>query len=55
VADTIFAVPVKLAHTLGSFLLRLRNSIFARYHPEQHYMRGRGPKCREKHSGARVA
>lgn len=25
----------------------------ARYRPEKHYMRGPGPKCREKHAWAR--
>jgi hypothetical protein len=25
--------------------------LFKRYHPERHYMRGPGPKWREKHRG----
>ena len=28
---------------------RLRQRIFDSYHPELHYMRGPGPKWREKH------
>jgi hypothetical protein len=28
---------------------RLRNSLFDTYRPELHYMRGPGPKWREKH------
>ena len=56
--NATFAVLMKLVHALGPFLVQtwptLRNSFFTRYHPEQHYMRGRGPKWREKHSGAPV-
>jgi len=26
----------------------LSAAMFARYHPERHYMRGPGPKCRER-------
>jgi hypothetical protein len=33
----------------------LRSGIIASYHPEHHYMRGPGPKWREKHPGAPVA
>jgi hypothetical protein len=29
---------------------RLRQRIFDSYHPELHYMRGPGPKWREKHA-----
>jgi len=35
-------------HFWRTRLARLTN----RYHPEQHYMRGPGPKWREKHSDA---
>ena len=56
--DTIIAVLAKLLHTQGSLLVAtwtiLRNRIFTTYHPEQHYLRGPGPKWREKHSGAPV-
>jgi len=31
---------------------RLRQRIFDSYHPELHYMRGPGPKWREKHAHA---
>jgi len=58
-ADAIFAILAKLVQTRGSFLVEtwtaLRNSIFATYHPEQHYMRGPGPKWQEKNSGAPAA
>jgi hypothetical protein len=36
--------------TLTARLWRaVREHLFARYHPERHYMRGPGPKWREKH------
>jgi len=58
-ADAIIAILAKLLlHTRGSFLVEtwttLRNRIFTMYHPEQHYMRGPGPKWRAKHSGVPV-
>jgi hypothetical protein len=31
---------------------RFRDSVFSTYHPERHYMRGAGPKWREKHEAA---
>jgi hypothetical protein len=31
---------------------RLKNGFFDSYRPELHYMRGPGPKWREKHAGA---
>jgi hypothetical protein len=56
--DAISAALAKLLHAQSSLLVEtwtfLRNIIFATYHPEQHYMRGPGPKWREKHSGAPV-
>jgi hypothetical protein len=33
---------------LGNIWRRLRQRIFDSYHPELHYMRGPGPKWREK-------
>ena len=30
----------------------LRTSLFDSYRPELHYMRGPGPKCRERDSGS---
>lgn len=35
--------------TLLAFLSRLWHGADRRYHPEQHYMRGPGPKWRAKH------
>jgi hypothetical protein len=46
-ADTMFAIWAKLVDRLSA--------VFASYHPEQHYMRGPGPKWREKHPGMPVA
>jgi len=34
---------------LVKFWHRLRQGIFHSYRPELHYMRGPGPRCREKH------
>jgi hypothetical protein len=36
---------------LGRAWRRLRRNCFDRYHPERHYMRGPGPRWRQKHSG----
>jgi len=33
------------------FWRRLRSVLLDRYRPERHYMRGPGPKWREKHCG----
>jgi hypothetical protein len=58
-ADVLFAILAKLMQTQGPGLVQawtiLCNRTFTTYHPEQHYMRGPGPKWREKHSGAPVA
>ena len=58
-ANAIFAILAKLVIARGSFPIEtwtsLRDGIFTTYHPEQHYMRGPGPKWREKHPGAPVA
>jgi hypothetical protein len=32
----------------------LRRDVFSSYHPELHYMRGPGPKWREKHASVQV-
>jgi hypothetical protein len=50
------AFPVEKASSLGPslwlrLLLKLRPSPVA-YRPERHYMRGPGPKYRERHAGA---
>jgi hypothetical protein len=34
---------------------RLQHNLFDTYHPERHYMRGPGPKWREKHGQAQSA
>lgn len=39
-------------HIAARFLAKWRNftrDLFDSYHPERHYMRGPGPKWREKH------
>ncbi len=33
---------------LGDFWRSMTKSMFDAYRPEQHYMRGPGPRCREK-------
>jgi len=38
----------------GGGLSRLFHLLHAPYRPEFHYMRGPGPKCREKHDEARA-
>jgi hypothetical protein len=49
---------------LAAVCLTLLKDLFDPYRPEQHYMRGPGPKCREKraraalvpaHAGGRIA
>jgi hypothetical protein len=42
----------KTAHMVGASVASLRartSKLFDGYHPEQHYMRGPGPKWRAKH------
>ncbi len=48
----LFATGQKIMTALSSsmFWRGLRMGLFVPYHPEQHYMRGPGPKWREKHS-----
>ncbi|HML08775.1 MAG TPA: hypothetical protein VK430_11700 [Xanthobacteraceae bacterium] len=46
---------VHMSWALGSpvrYWWSLKTAIFDAYHPEQHYMRGPGPKWREKHAVA---
>jgi hypothetical protein len=47
-----------LAATLGASIMEAWNSlqsgILGSYHPERHYMRGRGAKWRKKHPDTRV-
>jgi len=59
-ADTMLATwTTKLVHRLSAFRVEvwtiLRSGILTSYHPEEHYMRGPGPKWHEKHPGAPVA
>jgi hypothetical protein len=47
----LFAVPTR-ARDFDAVARRwLRTSFLDPYHPELHYMRGPGPKWREKHAG----
>lgn len=41
-----------LSGDLAEFVQNLARSLFDLYRPEQHYMRGPGPKWRAKHDGA---
>jgi hypothetical protein len=34
---------------IEAYAKRVRSLVFSSYHPERHYMRGPGPKWREKH------
>jgi hypothetical protein len=52
VSRVLGAAPV-LARGLGANARRwrwLRTALFSSYRPERHYMRGPGPKWREKHA-----
>ena len=40
------------AGLLGSSLFANLKNLFARYHPERHYMRGPGPAWHTKHGGS---
>jgi hypothetical protein len=42
------AVPIH--HMFADAWRTLRRDLFGSYRPERHYMRGPGPKWREKHS-----
>ena len=42
-------------HGFVAVCLTLLKDLFDTYHPEQHYMRGPGPKCREKRARAALA
>ena len=44
--------PVRRVDALSGRWRRLRTSLFDPYRPELHYMRGPGPKWREKHARA---
>lgn len=38
----------RLSRTVMEICHVMAHDLFGRYHPELHYMRGPGPKCREK-------
>jgi hypothetical protein len=42
--------PIGLAILWPELIRRRLMAVFASYRPELHYMRGRGPKWREKHA-----
>jgi len=44
-----------LSADLAEFVQNLARSLFDPYRPEQHYMRGPGPKWHAKHDRASVA
>jgi hypothetical protein len=41
-----------LRRAFGAFWRTISHDLFDTYHPERHYMRGPGPKWREKHGQA---
>ena len=45
----------KAAGAIGAFLRSSWEGPVRKYHPEDHYMRGPGPKWREKHSLGRAS
>ena len=49
----LFAVPSRVLDEMAQRWRRLTHLLFDPYRPELHYMRGPGPKWREKH--ARIA
>jgi hypothetical protein len=54
-ASVLVSVLRNVAGTLGTFLGPSWDGAPRRYRPEDHYMRGPGPKWREKHMLDRVA
>jgi hypothetical protein len=46
----IGTVAREMGHRLGAALAERAPGVFDPYHPELHYMRGPGPKWREKHA-----
>ena len=47
--------PSGLSADLAEFVQNLARSLFDPYRPEQHYMRGPGPKWHAKHDRASVS
>ena len=58
-AQAMLTILAKVVERLSPFPAEawttLRSCVFTTYHPEQHYMRGPGPKWREKHPGSSMA
>jgi hypothetical protein len=46
------SMPARSAEAFSRRWRRLRTSLFDQYRPELHYMRGPGPKWRERHAKA---
>lgn len=44
-----------LGRMIAAVSVSLLNDLFGTYRPERHYMRGPGPKCREKHAARTIA
>jgi hypothetical protein len=56
VSKALFAPPGRVLGATARRWRRLTASLFDPYRPELHYMRGHGPKWREKHArGALVS
>lgn len=49
------SVQVSLLNVLAEIFCAVRKGFLDPYHPELHYMRGPGPKWREKHTLAHAA
>jgi hypothetical protein len=43
-----------LGRMIAAVSVSLLTDLFGAYHPERHYMRGPGPKCREKHAARTI-
>jgi hypothetical protein len=52
VSRALFATPGRVLGATAQRWRRLTASLFDPYRPELHYMRGPGPKWREKHARA---
>ena len=52
VSRVLFATPTRGLDAAARRWHWLRSSLFDPYQPELHYMRGPGPKWREKHTGS---
>jgi hypothetical protein len=47
----LFAIPSRVLDSMAQRWRLLTGLLFDPYRPELHYMRGPGPKWREKHAG----